>query len=68
MLDIIRQNNMKLEGEFATLLTNMLVLEAMAKSLDPKINILKLAIPYFKHTEDIMEKVSNSPIISDFEK
>lgn len=26
MLDIIRNHNMKLEGEFATLLTNMLVL------------------------------------------
>ncbi len=49
MLNIIRDNNMKLEGEFATLLTNMLVLEAMAKDLDKDINILKCAVPYFKY-------------------
>ena len=40
---------MKLEGEFATLLTNMLVLEGMAKNIDPEINILKTAVPYFKY-------------------
>lgn len=42
---------MKLEGEFATLLTNMLVLEALAKDLHPEINILKCAVPYFKYAE-----------------
>lgn len=31
MLDIIRQNNMKLDGEFATLITNIIVLESIAK-------------------------------------
>ena len=51
MLNIIRDHNMKLEGEFATLLTNMLVLEALAKDLHPEINILKCAIPYFKYAE-----------------
>ena len=35
MLNLIRDYNMKLEGEFATLLTNMLVLEGMAKNIDP---------------------------------
>jgi aarF domain-containing kinase len=49
MMNIIRDNNMKLEGEFATLLTNMLVLEAMAKDLDKDIDILKCAVPYFKY-------------------
>lgn len=49
MLNIIRDNNMKLEGEFATLLTNMLILEALAKDLHPEINILKCAVPYFKY-------------------
>lgn len=44
---------MKLDGEFATLLTNMLVLEAIAKDIDPEINILKCALPYFKYVEDL---------------
>jgi len=39
---------MKLDGQFATLITNMLVLEAIAKDLHPDINILKCAIPYFR--------------------
>lgn len=43
---------MKLDGEFATLLTNMIVLEAIAKNIDPEINILKCAFPYFKYVED----------------
>jgi len=48
MLDIIRNHNMKLDGEFATLITNMVVLESIAKEIDPEIQILKCAIPYFK--------------------
>ena len=47
MLDLIRSYSMKLDGQFATLLTNMLVLEAIAKELNPKMNILKCAVPYF---------------------
>lgn len=35
MLSVIRKHHMKLDGEFATLLTNMLVLEGIAKGLDP---------------------------------
>lgn len=53
MLTIIRENKMKLDGEFATLLTNMMVLEAIAKDIDPEINILKCALPYFKYVEDL---------------
>ena len=51
MLDIIRNHNMKLDGEFATLITNMVVLESIAKEIDPEIQILKCAIPYFKFVE-----------------
>ena len=29
----------------------MLVLEGMAKDIDPQINILKCAVPYFKYAE-----------------
>lgn len=43
---------MKLDGEFATLLTNIIVLEGIGRSLDPDINILKCAFPYFKYIED----------------
>ena len=52
MLGIIRNYRMKLDGEFATLITNMMVLEAMAKDIDPEINILKCAIPYFSYIKD----------------
>lgn len=35
----------------------MLVLEAVAKQLNPNINLLKCAIPYFKYAEDVPEYV-----------
>lgn len=47
MLDLIREYKMKLDGQFATLLTNMLVLDGIAKDLNPDINLLKCAVPYF---------------------
>jgi predicted unusual protein kinase regulating ubiquinone biosynthesis (AarF/ABC1/UbiB family) len=43
---------MKLDGEFATLITNMCVLESIAKDIDPDIQILKCAVPYFKYIEN----------------
>ena len=43
---------MKLDGEFATLLTNIIVLEGIGRALDPDINILKCAFPYFKYIDD----------------
>lgn len=49
MLEVIRKNGIKLDGEFATLLTNILVLESIVKNIDPEINILKCAFPYFKY-------------------
>jgi aarF domain-containing kinase len=52
MLNLIRSYQMKLDGEFATLLTNMMVLEAVAKDVDPGIKLLKVAIPYFSYIED----------------
>ncbi len=56
---------MKLDGEFATLLTNMMVLEAMAKDVDPDINILKCAIPYFSYVKDtaLVESIAEKEII-----
>lgn len=49
MLRVIRQHHMKLDGEFATLLTNMLALQGIAKKLDPDINILRCAVPYLPY-------------------
>lgn len=49
MLGVIRDHNMKIDGEISILLTNMLVLESVAKDLDPKINILRCMIPYLQY-------------------
>lgn len=49
MLRVIRGHRMKLDGEFATLLTNMLALEGIAKKLDPEINIMRCAVPYLPY-------------------
>lgn len=52
MMATIRRNHMKLDGEFATLLTNIIVLEGIARDIDPEINILKCAFPYFKYVDE----------------
>lgn len=49
MLGVIRDHNMKIDGEISILLTNMLVLESIAKGLDPKINILRCMVPYLQY-------------------
>ncbi len=49
MLEVIRNHNMKIDGEISILLTNMLILEQIAKDLDPKINILRCAVPYLHY-------------------
>jgi len=49
MLRVVRKHNMKIDGEISILFTNMLVLEAIAKDLDPNINILRSAIPFLIH-------------------
>ena len=65
MLGIIRNYRMKLDGEFATLITNMMVLEAMAKDIDPEINILKCAIPYFSYIKDtgVVEALAEKSVL-----
>jgi len=64
MLDIIRNHNMKLDGEFATLLTNMVVLESIAKEIDPEIQILKCAIPYFKFVDGPTRNKQNAKTLN----
>ena len=46
---------MKLDGQFAALLTNMLVLESISKELDPEMTILGAAVPYFIDRKDLMD-------------
>jgi aarF domain-containing kinase len=64
MLEIVRSHKMKLQGEFATILTNVIVMEAIAKSIDPKIELLKCAIPYFNYAEKI--SFDSKPLIDEF--
>lgn len=49
MLAVIRDHNMKIDGEISILLTNMLVLEQIGKDLDPSMNILRCAVPYLHY-------------------
>ncbi len=49
MLRVVRKHNMKIDGQISILFTNMLVLESIAKDLDPQINILRCAIPFLVH-------------------
>lgn len=46
MLEILRSNGLAIEGHFATLLTNMMILEGIGKELDPKINIVSKAASF----------------------
>ena len=46
LLDIVRKHKMRLEGHFATVLTNLLVLESLAKGLDPDCNVVGAATPF----------------------
>ena len=38
---------MKLDGQLGALITNMLILEQIVKDLDPGMNIMTAAVPYF---------------------
>ncbi|KAM3140208.1 hypothetical protein pb186bvf_007761 [Paramecium bursaria] len=49
MLDILKQNGLSIEGHFAALLTNMIVLEGLAKQLDPELNIVAKAASFLIH-------------------
>ena len=68
MMSIIRENNMKLDGQFATLLTNIMVMESIAKEIDPSIQILKCAIPFLRFVEEggkeIPKKREGLPLIN----
>ena len=45
-MDRLRANDMAIEGHFAALLTNLIVLEGIVKTLDPTINIVAKATTF----------------------
>lgn len=47
MLYLVRDYGMKLDGQLGALITNLLILEQIVKDLDPEMNILNCAVPYF---------------------
>lgn len=44
---------MSIEGHFASLLTNMIVLEGLVKELDPEVNIVAKAASFLLHLRTI---------------
>jgi aarF domain-containing kinase len=53
ILEKLRANDMAIEGHFAALLTNMIVLEGIVKELDPSINIVAKAASFLLHLKTI---------------
>jgi aarF domain-containing kinase len=49
---------MSIEGHFAALLTNLIVLEGMVKELDPHINIVAKAASFLLHLKSIDKTMS----------
>lgn len=47
MMYIVRDYGMKLNGQLGALITNLLILEQIVRDLDPNMNILTCAVPYF---------------------
>lgn len=46
MLDILRNNELAIEGHFATLLTNMMILEGIGRDLDSNLNVVSKAASF----------------------
>jgi aarF domain-containing kinase len=58
MLEILRANGMSIEGHFASLLMNMIVLEGIAKQLDPQINIVAQAASFLLKLQTIDKTIN----------
>ncbi|CAD7947341.1 unnamed protein product [Amoebophrya sp. A120] len=56
-LNIIATHRLQVEGHFATLLSSLIILEGMAKDLDPQINIMASTVPFLMNraVETFME-------------
>ncbi|CAD8076393.1 unnamed protein product [Paramecium primaurelia] len=64
MLEILRSNGLAVEGHFATLLTNMMILEGIGKELDPKINIVSKAASFLLQIRTIDSTINELMNIS----
>ncbi|CAD7975248.1 unnamed protein product [Amoebophrya sp. A25] len=49
-LDIISSHRLKVEGHFGALLSSLIILEGMAKELDPNINVMGSTAPFLMNT------------------
>jgi len=58
IMEKLRSNDMAIEGHFAALLTNLIVLEGMVKELDPHINIVAKAASFLLHLKSIDKTMS----------
>lgn len=47
ILTVVRKNCVKIESNFTTMITGTIVLEGLGKQLDPNLNLLKEALPFF---------------------
>lgn len=52
LMSIMRKYHVKIEGNFSTLMIGTVVLEGIGRQLNPKINILKEAIPFLIQNQD----------------
>ena len=59
MLDILNRNKLNIEGHFATLLTNMMILESIGRNLDPNLNIVSKASPFIYMASKFDDSISN---------
>ena len=59
MLDILNRNKLNIEGHFATLLTNMMILESIGRKLDPNLNIVSKASPFIYMASKFDDGISN---------
>ena len=68
LIDILRNHNYFVEGHLATLFTNLIVLEGLAKELDPSINIIGKAASFLVNLTKfaIKDAVKPPPLIKEF--
>lgn len=59
MLDILRKNELAIEGHFATLLTNMMILEGIGRELDPQLNVVSKAASFLLQIRTIDSTIND---------
>jgi predicted unusual protein kinase regulating ubiquinone biosynthesis (AarF/ABC1/UbiB family) len=65
VLHLVSKYKVQIEGNFATLCVATAVLEGIGRQLDPEINILGEAVPYFEKSplrdtqKEVLEESSN---------